>query len=264
MQLIPLRVLIVDDEPLGCQRIVDLLAEHPELELLGSVQDGLSAIEAIQALQPDLVFLDMQMPKATGLDVISRIGPAQMPATIFVTASENFAVEAFQVAAIDYLLKPFSDERFYEALDRANRRIRLEGVDRLQNEMRQLLSFCDRPASRPTLTPKYLERIAVNTRGRLRVIAVESIDYITASGVYAEVHAGAEKYLIRESIQVLEEQLDPSQFFRIHRSEIVRLARVETLVRIGGGDSEVELKNGVTLRVGRSRRPEIERRLGRL
>lgn len=262
----PLRVLIVDDEPLGCARVADLLSEQPKVEVVGMAEDGGKAVDAIRSLRPDVVFLDIQMPRMTGLDVVREVGPAAMPATVFVTAYEQHAVEAFEFAAVDYLLKPYTDERFEEAFRRARRRVELEGLDTLREQLLLLLQGSEGSAARPDsrATPRYLDRIAVHLRGRMRVVPVREIDYITASGAYAELHVGADRYLIRESLQSLEEQLDPDQFFRIHRSEIVRLDEVEMLLRGSGGDYEVQLKSGVTLRVGRSRREELEQRLGRL
>jgi two-component system, LytTR family, response regulator len=262
----PLRVLIVDDEPLGCARVADLLAEEPNVEVVGVAEDGAAAVDAIRTLHPDIVFLDIQMPRGTGLDVVREVGPAAMPATVFVTACDQHALQAFHYAAIDYLLKPYSDERFEEAFRRARRRVELEGLERLRERLLLLLRGGEAAAPRaePRPGPQYLERIAVQSRGKMRVVPVRQIDYITASGVYAELHVGHERYLIRESLHALEEQLDPDQFFRIHRSEIVRLDQIEMLLRGGGGDYEVQLRNGVTLRVGRSRRQELEQRLGRL
>lgn len=262
----PLRVLIVDDEPLGCERLVQLLGENPDAEVVGIAEDGYAAVEAIRSLKPDLVFLDIELPKQSGIEVVRDVGPEAMPTTVFVTAYDDYALQAFQVAAIDYLVKPFSDERFEEAFRRARRRIGLEGLESVREQLLVLLEAGAAVApQQPTpATPRYLERIAVSMRGRMRVVPVKDIDYISASGVYAELHVGGDQFLIRESLQSLEEQLDPEQFFRIHRSEIVRLDRVELLLRGRGGDYEVQLKNGATLRVSRSRREELEQRLGRL
>ncbi|MEX2584267.1 MAG: LytTR family DNA-binding domain-containing protein [Gemmatimonadota bacterium] len=255
-------VLIVEDEPLGCARLVDLLAEYPDVEVVGVADDADAAVEAIRTLRPELVFLDIQMPRGTGLDVVREIGPESMPVTVFVTAYDEYAVEAFRLAAVDYLLKPYSDERFDEAFQRARRKVKLEDLEKLRDKLLTLLGegadTDDRRGER------YLDRIAVQSRGQMRVVPVDEIDYIRASGVYAEIHVGSERHLIREALQALEEQLDPRKFFRIHRSSLVRLDRVEVLLRGRGGDYRVQLKSGVKLRVGRSRRGELEERLGRL
>ncbi len=255
-----LRVLIVDDEPLARQRLLDLLEGREDIEVVGQASSGREAIEAIRTLQPDLVFLDVQMPGMTGLDVVREIGPEQMPVTIFVTAYDQYALKAFEVAAIDYLLKPFDDERFEQALERARRLLKLREVEALRERLLQLLQD-ERPSPQPNPS-KYLERIAVEMRGQVRVIPVRQIDYITASGPYAELHVGDQVYVIREQMQTLEERLDPELFIRIHRSAIVRIDLIDVLLRGPGGRYAVRLKNGVRLKVSRSRREALERRLG--
>jgi two-component system, LytTR family, response regulator len=265
----PIRVLIVDDEPLARQRVADLLRHEPAVDIVGEADNGTAAVESIRELRPDLVFLDVQMPGKTGIDVVREIGPREMPATIFVTAFDQYALQAFDVAAIDYLVKPFDDERFEQAFHRARRVLQLEGLDRLRDQLLAVLGGTaavpgtTSPAPQPS-TPghEYLERIAVEMRGKVRVVPVSQIDYITASGPYAELHVGDRVHLIREPMQGLEDRLDPERFFRIHRSAIVRIDLVDTLYKGAGGDYEVQLKNGVRLRVSRSRREELERRLG--
>jgi two-component system LytT family response regulator len=239
-----LRVFIADDELLARQRIEDLLAKEEGIAIVGTAGDGLEAVEQIRALKPDLVFLDVQMPGMTGTEVAKTLGE-EMPRTIFVTAYDQHAVKAFELAALDYLVKPFDDERFEQALRRARRAIA--------------------PRS------QYLETIAVEQRGQVRAVPVKSIEYITASGPYAELHVagqqgagqqGGQTFAVRERMQTLEEQLDPAKWFRIHRSAIVRLDRVDVLLRGSGGDYAVRLKSGVELSLSRSRREELEERLG--
>ena len=290
-----LRVLVVDDEPLARQRIEDLLRHEPGVELVGTADSGPVAVDRIRALQPDLVFLDVQMPGKTGLDVVRDVGPERMPATIFVTAFDQHALAAFDLAALDYLVKPFDDERFEQALKRARRMVELEEVNRLRKQLLAALSGENALGSRPSALgdgtgessgarepaessaegrapraessrgrgdPPYLERIAVESRGKVQVVPVAEIDFIVASGPYAELYVKDRRHLIRESMTVLEERLDPAHFLRIHRSVIVRIALVETLHKSPGGDYEVQLKGGRRLRVSRSRREELERRLG--
>jgi two-component system LytT family response regulator len=259
-----LRVLVVDDEPLGRRRVLDLLEDQPEVEVVGTAADGEAAVEAIRMSRPDLVFLDVQMPRMSGLDVVREIGPAAMPATIFVTAYDQYALHAFDTAAVDYLVKPFRDERFEEAFRRARRRVEADSRERLHEQLMALLHGQESaaPATRGP-QPAYLERIAVQMKGRMRVVPVGKIDYITASGTYAELHVGRDRYVIRESMQQLEERLDPEQFMRVHRSSIVRLDLVEALLRGEGSEYEIQLTGGARLRVGRSRREALERRLGR-
>jgi two-component system, LytTR family, response regulator len=267
-----LRVLVVDDEPLGRRRLLDLLAEESDVEVIGTAIDGVAAIEAIKTLSPDIVFLDVQMPRISGLDVVRMIGVAGMPATVFVTAHDQYALNAFESAAVDYLVKPFKDDRFEEALRRVRRRVASDNRERVHEQLLALLggdaaavatlqSAADQVAT--SKSPAYLKRIAVEMPGKMRVVPVSQIDYVTASGPYAELHVGSHRYVIRESMQHLEEQLDPERFLRIHRSAIVRLDLVEVLLRSEGSEYHVQLKTGITLRVSRSRREQLEQRLGK-
>jgi two-component system, LytTR family, response regulator len=264
----PLRVLIVDDEHLARRRLADLLQLEDGVEIIGVADNGVAAVEAIDDLEPDLVFLDVQMPGMTGVEVVSQVGPEQMPATIFVTAYDHYAVKAFELAALDYLVKPFDDERFEQAFRRAREMIELHEVRKMTQRLVTLLG--DQPrtgtsAPRPAPLARsdgHMERIAVESHGQVRVVPVDRIDYITASGPYAELHVGDKTFVIRERMQNLDERLDPERFFRIHRSAIVQLDRVETLLRGSGGDYAVRLKGGAKLSVSRNRREELEERLG--
>ena len=266
-----LRVLVVDDEPLGRQRLLDLLHDEADVEVVGTAADGAAAVQAIRSVRPDLVFLAVQMPRMSGLDVVQAIGPAEMPATIFVTAYDQYALDAFDSAAVDYLVKPFKDDRFEEAVRRARRRIESESRERLHEQLMALLQrgpsgfVAPPPLPDAPIKPaeKYLERIAVQMRGKMRVVPVSQIEYVTASGQYVELHVGTQRFIIRESLQHLEERLDPEHFIRVHRSAIVRLSLVDTLLRSEGSDYQIQLKGGVRLPVGRSRREALERRLGR-
>ena len=261
-----LRVLVVDDELLGRERVAGLLREDPEVEIVGMIDNGRDAVEAIRGQRPDVVFLDYQMPGLNGFDVVREVGAASMPVTVFVTAHDQHAVKAFELAALDYLVKPFDDERFEQALQRARRTVELQEVDRLRTQLLAALQGTspaplEAAASAPS-PPKYLERVAVESKGKIRVVPVSQIDYILAAGVYAELYVGDRRYIVRESLQTLEEKLDPNVFMRIHRSAIVRVELIDVFLRAEGGDYEVQLKNGVRLRVSRSRREELERRLG--
>ena len=271
----PLRVVIVDDEPLGRQRVADLLAAESDIELAGVADNGQTAIELIRRVHPDLVFLDVQMPGLSGLDVARRLGD-DMPPTIFVTAYDQHALKAFDLAAIGYLVKPFDDERFEQALKRARHLTGLEETRRVHQRMLELLRPTlvapapepaaepprDQPPGAPARAEGPLERIAIESRGKVKVVPVSEIDYIAASGPYAEIVTGARRHLVREPMQALEDRLDPARFVRIHRSYIVPVDRIDTLLRGAGGDYEVQLKNGTRLRVSRSRREVLEQRLG--
>lgn len=266
-----IRVLIVDDEPLARQRIADMLRDEANVTVVAEIDNGADAIEAIRAQRPDLVFLDVQMPRKTGLEVVREVGVADMPLTIFVTAYDQHALAAFEVAAVDYLVKPFDDERFEQAMSRARRLIELKEVNRIRAKLLALLQGDggQRAIDRPPAVPpddagrdEYLERIPVEMRGKVRVVPVHEIEFILASGPYAELYSGDRKYVIRESMQNLEERLDPALFIRTHRSVIVRLDQIETLHKGAGGDYDVQLKSGRRLRVSRSRLEALERKLG--
>jgi two-component system, LytTR family, response regulator len=261
----PLRVLIADDEPLARQRIADMLAAHRDVEIVGELDNGEAAVEAIRRLHPDIVFLDVQMPGRTGLEVVRDIGIDDMPLTIFVTAYDRHALEAFEVAAVDYLVKPFDDDRFEQALQRARRIIELNEVDRLRSKLLSVLQgerAVDRAVEAGGTRGDYMERIPVEMRGKVRVVPVTEIDFIIASGPYAELYSGDRKYVIREAMQTLEDRLDPDVFIRTHRSVIVRLDLIETLHKGAGGDYEVQLKSGRRLRVSRSRLEALEKKIG--
>lgn len=248
-----LRAVIADDEPPARQRIEDLLARESGIEIAGQAATGDEAVEILRREQPDLIFLDVQMPGKSGFDVVRTIGAEQMPATIFVTAWDRYALKAFEVAAVDYLLKPFDDARFAEALQRARRSIERKESERLT---RRLIEFLERPA------PQFLETISVESRGQVRAVPVRSIEFITASGPYAELHVGGKTFAVRERMQTLEEQLDPALFMRIHRSAIVRLDRIDAVLHHPGGDYAVRLQDGTQLDLSRAKRDELEQRLG--
>ena len=236
----PLRVLIVDDEPLAREHIADRLAHEENIEIVGTADNGDDAVEEIRRLHPDLVFLDVQMSGRTGVEVLEQFSHEGMPAVIFTTAFNQYALKAFDLAAVDYLVKPFDDDRFSEAFRRARKAVEAE---------------------RLTAKKQWLQRIPVELRGQMRAVPVDRIDYITASGPYAELHVGERTFSVRERMQDLEEQLDPEQFMRVHRSVIVRLDRVDVLLRAAGGDYAVRLKDGTELSVSRARREALERRI---
>lgn len=258
----PIRALVVDDEPLARERLHELLEEASDVAVVGNAEDGPEAVGAVRDKNPDLVFLDVQMPGMSGIDVIEEVGREEMPVTVFVTAYDQYAIKAFDLAAVDYLLKPFDDERFEEALRRAREQIesREEGIpDRLLRLLRErdtaLLEEED-ASEEP-----YLERIAVQGRGKARIVPVQDLTHITADGSYAELHTGDDTYVIRERMNTLAARLDPEEFVRVHRSAIVRLDEIELILR-GGGDYAVRLKDGARVSVSRSRVDELQGRLG--
>ena len=257
-----IRVLIVDDEPGARRRLKRLLSREADIEIVDQVGTGRKAVAAIGALKPDLVFLDVQMPGITGIDVVREVGSDRMPAVIFVTAYDQYAVKAFDLAAIDYLLKPFDDERFEQALARARRHLARHTTNDLQDRLNALLQAIKSPVRSESAPTKYLERIAVEMRGQIRIVPIDKISFISASGNYVYLHVDEDALLVREQMQRLEEHLPPDQFFRIHRSTIVRLDEIEALLSKPGGDYAVRLRSGKHLKASRSRWGALVHRLG--
>jgi two-component system LytT family response regulator len=260
----PIRALIVDDEPLARERLHELLDDTPSVTVVGDAEDGPEAVEAIREQAPNLVFLDVQMPGMSGIDVIEEIGAEAMPTTVFVTAYDQYAIKAFDLAAVDYLLKPFDDERFEQALHRARDQIASQNDEAISERLLRLLRERDPSLleEERTRDEPYLERIAVQGRGKARIVPVDDLTHITADGSYAELHTGDDTYVIRERMKTLTARLDPEAFARVHRSAIVRLEKIELLLRGGGGDYAVRLQDGTRIPVSRSRVDELEDRLG--
>lgn len=256
--------LIVDDEPVAREGIRVMLQDDPDIEVVGECADGATAVEMIRGLEPDLVFLDIQMPETDGFAVIEEIGTDRMPAVIFVTAYDQYALRAFDVAALDYLLKPFDDERFAASLERVKAQIRQNEVGELSRRLVALLETqADQAADQsPPESGAYLERVMLKVGGRVIFRKVGDIDYIEAEGDYVRLHMGGESHLLRDTMKRLESQLDPRRFARIHRSTIVNLDRIKELHPYFHGDYMVVLKDGTELKLSRTRRASLERRLG--
>jgi two-component system LytT family response regulator len=251
----PIRALVVDDEPLARERIRGLLAKEDDVELVGECADGPSAIEAIERDGPDLVFLDVQMPELDGFDVLEAVEPEKLPCVIFVTAYDEYAVRAFEVHALDYVLKPFENTRLLAALERARERRRSRQDGELARGLAALLggrSMGDRRPD-PHTDPQFVERFTVRQDDRIQFVSAEEVDWIEAEGNYAVLHAGAAAHRIRLTLQAIERQLDPRRFARIHRSTIVNLARVREIQPWFGGDYIAILQGGRKLRVSRTR-----------
>jgi two-component system LytT family response regulator len=257
-----MRVLIADDEPLARQRLEDLLRDERNVEIVGMVDSGPAAVEAIRKLSPDLVFLDIQMPGKTGLEVVREVGVDAMPATIFVTAYDKFAIQAFEMAALDYLVKPFDDDRFAQALERVRRLVELKQMGALREQLLAVLGASQQPSTPapppPTSATQYLERFAVETRGKVRIVPVSDVDYLVASGPSAALHTADRQHLIRESMQALEERLDPAKFMRVHRSIIVNTERVREVQPWFKGDYVLIMQDGTKLRSGRTYRQSVQ------
>jgi two-component system, LytTR family, response regulator len=249
-----LRVLIVDDEPLARARLRALLEREPDVQVAGESGDGVQAITAVEALRPDLVFLDVQMPALDGFGVLEALGEP-LPAVVFVTAYDRYALRAFEVHALDYLLKPFDRERFRRALERARATLQRDESLAVNRKLLELLDDV-----RPTR--KAAPRLVVKTAGRVFFLRPEEIDWVEAAGNYVKVHVGREDHLLRETMSALEGRLDADRFVRIHRSTLVNLDRVKELQPWFHGDYKVILRDGTELTLSRGYRPKLQELLG--
>ncbi len=249
-----LRVLIVDDEPLARQRLVDLLGGVSRPMEVAEAGNGQDAVDLIERGPFDVVFLDVQMPGLTGFDVVRAVGPDQMPLTVFVTAYDTHAVAAFDANALDYLLKPFSEERFLAALAKVE--TRLEGSGRTTFG-RQLAHLAFDPE-----VPDLWDRLVIRTENTTRLVPVVEIDLIESAGVYVTLHVAGKEILYRAPLHVLAAKLDPKRFIRVHRSAIVNIESVLQLDHLSHGEFEVILKHGARTKVSRSYRSQLEARLG--
>lgn len=251
------RVLVVDDEPLARAGVVQLLSRDPEVTVVGESGDGRAALEAIHTLEPDLVILDVQMPELDGFEVLRALPRERMPGVIFVTAYDQHAIRAFEVHAIDYLLKPFDDERFAESVGRAKRGLRSAELGELSRRLVGLLE--ERGDARPEAP---LGRIIVRHEGHVAFVRVEDLDWIEAADYCVKLHAQGQVHLLRESLNALEARLDPARFFRVHRSAIVNLDRIKELQPYFKGEHVLILQDGTRLKLSRARRENLEARLG--
>jgi len=235
-----IRALVVDDEPLARSNVTVLLQRDPDVDLLGECSSGIEALAQIRCMQPDLLFLDVQMPECDGFDVLELLGSATPPAIVFVTAYDQYALRAFEAGALDYLLKPFDDARFRRALDRAKATL-----------------------AHGTLTrPPISSRLILKDRGEVLFVKAADIDWIEAANYYACLHVGARTHVLRRSLVELESELDPAQFCRIHRATIVNLERIRSLELNDDGEYQVVLETGARLRLSRRFRRRLQSRLG--
>lgn len=263
----PLRVFIADDEADARDKLRRLLGRNLDTILVGEATNGLETVERVRALRPDLVLLDIRMPAMDGLRAIEILGAhlPSSPKVVFVTAYDEYAVKAFEVRAFDYLLKPFDAERLDAALERVRRQIDLEH----RPESSALQSLFDRLQDAAhaeavmAREDKYLERVRVQSAGRVEIVHMRDVEWIEACGNYARLHTPNRRPMLREPLRNLDRQLDPSKFARIHRSAIVNLDRIREMRPTASGDYVVRLESGIRLRMSRSHRAEVDRRLGR-
>ncbi|WP_438031025.1 LytR/AlgR family response regulator transcription factor [Sorangium sp. So ce233] len=266
-----IRAVIVDDEPLAREGIRMLLAGDPEVAIAAESGDGPGALELIRRLRPDLVFLDVQMPEMNGFEVMASLPPDELPAVIFVTAFDRYALRAFEVHALDYLLKPFDDDRFYDALRRAKAHLRLSRMSDLSQRLLSLLQSYGDPAAAaaaararggpgsepPAAGAGHPRRLAIKDGCRVVFLSVDEIDWIEAADYYVQIHAGGKSYLHRETMNSVEGKLDPARFVRIHRSAIVNRDRIKELRTQGRRETVVVLAGGAELKVARSHREKL-------
>jgi two-component system LytT family response regulator len=251
-----IKVLLADDEPLARERLASLLTAEPDVELVAQARDGEEAVMGVHDYSPDLVFLDVQMPQMNGFDVIEAVGTDKMPPVVFVTAYDQHALKAFQVRALDYLLKPFDRERFSEALQRARHQISRDETGDLGRRLLALVKDLRRDQPRS-------DRLVVKSGGRLFFLRADEIDWVEAAGNDVRLHVGAASHLLRETMTAIEGRLDPEKFFRIHRSRIVNMERIQELQPWLNGEYAVLLRTGTRLTLSRGCREKLQDRLGR-
>jgi two-component system, LytTR family, response regulator len=249
----PIRVLIVDDEQLARKRIADLLQQDSDVQIVGQVGNGTEALQLVQQEAPDLLFLDVQMPEGDGFELLEAVGTETMPAVILVTAYDKYALRAFDIQAVDYLLKPFSEGRFRQALERAKEQI----------SKTQQASVADPrlPVHAGANGKKYPSRLVIKSGGKVLFIKTSEIDYVEAAGNYLSIVVGKDSHLIRDTMQNFETRLDPEHFIRIHRSTLVNIDRVRELQPLFGGEYAVLLRDGRQLTLSRTYRNRLQQLL---
>lgn len=244
-----LRLLLVDDESLIRRGVRHALSGMPDVEIVGECGSGKEAIQVISGSRPDMVLLDVQMPEYSGLDVVREVGPKNMPPVIFVTAYDDYAVSAFELNAVDYVLKPFEESRLRESIDRARMRIAQLDHDLLSQKLEMLVA---------SQTRKWPDRIAVRNGERYEFVPVESIDWIESANNYVQLHCGSKHYLLGETMTSLESRLDPANFARVHRGTIVNIKRVVALHPLFSGTYALELQGGVRITTGRQYKERVQ------
>lgn len=255
-QKTPIRALIVDDEPLARRGLKLRLSEHPQIEVIGEAANGRQALEFIAEQSPDVVFLDIEMPGLNGFDVVAGIQSDAMPQIIFVTAFNQYAVEAFDIHALDYVLKPVDPARLAESIERLGQRLLTEAV----SDKGALLAALDKqPAAPVSEANQYPEKLAIKDRGEITLVPVEKIDWVDAAGDYMCIHESGNTHVQRMTMKQLEKQLNPEQFTRVHRSSIVNVSRVEKIHNHANSEYYLEITGGHKLKMSRSYKDTIKR-----
>ena len=255
-----IRVLLADDEKPAQRRLADLLEKQADMRIAGVARDGREAVAMVRRERPDLLLLDIQMPELDGFGVVREIGVEDLPVTVFITAYDRYAIRAFEASALDYLLKPFSDERFEAALRRARTQIRMRQASELAGRISVLLAR-GVDAGAAAAGPEPLERLVIKSAGRVTLLNVDEIDWIEAAGVYVQLHVGAKPVLYRATIGQLCARLDPRRFVRVHRSAAVNTERIRELQPRSHGEYRIVLRNGTELPLSRSYRLSLEKGL---
>jgi len=245
------RAFIVDDEPMARERIRRMLKAHTDIEIAGECENGEDAVAAVRHSHPDLLFLDIQMPLMDGFEVLRNLDSEELPYVIFITAFDEYAVRAFEVHALDYLLKPFDSERFQSAVNRARDRIKTDRAAATRQEITTLLEDLRGAGAR------YLDRLTLKRSGRLFLVPCDKVDYIESEAKFVRVFVGKESFTVRLPISSLEKQLDPRRFVRIHRCTIVNAERVREFQPLFHGDYRVLLHNGTALTMSRTYRDAV-------
>jgi two-component system LytT family response regulator len=267
-----IRTLVVDDEPLARDGILTMLAQDPEVELVGSCSDGQSAVTTIRAQRPDLVFLDIQMPKRDGFEVLAELKPEERPTVIFITAYDQYAINAFEFCAIDYLLKPFRDSRFFAALAKAKKEIRQNRDSDLGEKVQQLLGYMQgltkgtgpAPGAPAPVIGEPTDRVVLKTGSDIHFLRAADIIWVESQADFIKVHTTGSAQLVRETLQSLEDRLDPTKFLRIHRSSLVNLEHVRKVTPALYGDYTVLMSDDTKLRLSRKNRAKIKQLIARL
>ncbi len=260
-----IKTLIVDDEYQARKGLRVLLSAEPDIEVIGECANGQQAIDEIRRLAPDLVFLDVQMPDKNGFDVLAEIDLERAPALVFITAYDQYALKAFEYSALDYLLKPFTDERFRQAVARARQQCRQRRTQHLSQQLLQLLEHHQSAAGQNEAEPaEPLQRFFIKTGGEVHFTPVDEVDWLEADGYCTRIHVGKKTHLLRGNLGGFEARLDPKKFTRISRSAIVNLNRVQSLKNWFHGECLVVLSDGTELKVSGERRRRLEHLLERL
>ena len=252
-----IRTLIVDDEPIARRGIRANLKSEADVKIIGECANGREAVAAIEREKPDLIFLDVQMPLLDGFGVVEAIGAEKLPSVVFVTAFDEHAIRAFEVNAVDYLLKPVDPERFQKTLNRVRAQIRNSQTSELGRRLATLLENTQSAYSKPERAA-YLERIAVKEAGRIMFVSAEEISWVSSDGNYIKIHTGGKAHLLRETMDAMERRLDPQKFLRVRRSVIVRLAQIKELHPLFNGEFQIILKDGTQLSSSRRYRQNLD------